>query len=357
MGMVHRKSPPVGGTFSLRKILILAENDGGAGEREGRGGDGDSNEVIGAGGGVLLVIGLGGVPGGGVDDDGGIVPNYFRLFTHSICLYGSIRFNFKCALFFAVAGLNGYILLRNNLGIDIKRGLPITLIAQQDIAIGADSASKGIVFNGCIQRAIAAVNEADRGCKCTPLTRITAAGEGAVLHGDSLFAICFVIEVYGNLATVECAVINDNRTVRIRVEGSCLGEKVAVCYSDVIDTGSTADVYTLQINGGFSITIGEFDIHCMVCMPLAPNAEVIKVGGCDGDILVEINTIIFVLYTSSAVKLKGVNFEVTFAIGNISAVANNGNIIRNMSVCHFADIGTRAAGDGDITIISHISGL
>ena len=45
----------------MRKILILAENDGGAGEREGRGGDGDSNEVIGAGGGVLLVIGLGGV--------------------------------------------------------------------------------------------------------------------------------------------------------------------------------------------------------------------------------------------------------------------------------------------------------
>ena len=63
MGMVHRKSPPVRGTFSLRKILILAENDGGAGEREGRDGDGDSNEVIGAGGGVLLVIGLGGVLG------------------------------------------------------------------------------------------------------------------------------------------------------------------------------------------------------------------------------------------------------------------------------------------------------
>ena len=46
MGRVHRKSPPVGGLF-LRKILILAENDGGAGEREGRGGDGDSNEEIG----------------------------------------------------------------------------------------------------------------------------------------------------------------------------------------------------------------------------------------------------------------------------------------------------------------------
>ena len=91
-------------------------------------------------------------------------------------------------------------------------------------------------------------------------------------------------------------------------------------------------------------------------MPLAPNAEVIKVGGCDGDILVEINTIIFVLYTSSAVKLKGVNFEVTFATGNISAVANNGNIIRNMAVGQRTDIGIRAAGDGDITL-SHISGL
>ena len=71
MGMVHRKSPPVGGTLSLRKILNLAENDGGAGEREGRGGDGDSNEVIGAGGGVLLVIGLGGVLGRADNDDGG----------------------------------------------------------------------------------------------------------------------------------------------------------------------------------------------------------------------------------------------------------------------------------------------
>lgn len=55
----------------MRKILILAENDGGAGEREGRGGDGDSNEVIGAGGGVLLVIGLGGVLGRADNDDGG----------------------------------------------------------------------------------------------------------------------------------------------------------------------------------------------------------------------------------------------------------------------------------------------
>ena len=260
-------------------------------------------------------------------------------------------------MFFAVAGLNGYILLRNNLGIDVKRGLPITLIAQQDIAIGADSASKGIVFNGCIQRAIAAVNEADRGCKCTPLTRITAVGEGAVLHGDSLYAICFVIEVYGNLATLECAVINDNRAVRIRVEGSCLGEKVAACYGDVIDTGSTADVYTLQINGGFSIAIGEIDIHYMVCMPLAPNAEVIKVGGCDGDILVEISTTTLDLRTGITAKHIGINFEVTFATGNISAVANNGNIIRNMAVGQRTDIGIRAAGDGDITIISHISGL
>ena len=64
------KSPRWGGLF-LRKILILAENDGGAGKREGRGGDGDSNEVIGAGGGVLLVIGLGGVLGRADDDDGG----------------------------------------------------------------------------------------------------------------------------------------------------------------------------------------------------------------------------------------------------------------------------------------------
>ena len=165
-----------------------------------------------------------------------------------------------------------------------------------------------------------------------------------------------MIEVYGNLAIVECAVINDNRTVRIRVEGSCLGEKVAACYGDVIDTGSTADVYTLQINGGFSIAIGEIDIHYMVCMPLAPNAEVIKVGGCDGDILFKVSTI-FVLLAGSAVIPIGVNFEIAFATGNISAVANNGNIIRNMAVGQRTDIGIRAAGDGDITLISHISGL
>ena len=95
----------------------------------------------------------------------------------------------------------------------------------------------------------------------------------------------------------------------------------------------------------------------MVGVTLAPNTEIIKIGGSDGDILFEISTIIFVLYTSSAVKLIGVNFEIAFATGNISAVANNGNIIRNMAVGQRTDIGIRAAGDGDITLISHISGL
>lgn len=149
-----------------------------------------------------------------------------------------------------------------------------------------------------------------------------------------------MIEVYGNLAIVECAVINDNRAVRIRVEGSCLGEKVAACYGDVIDTGSTADVYTLQINGGFSIAIGEIDIHYMVCMPLAPNAEIIKIGGSDGDILFEISAI-FGLLAGGTTILIGINFKVALATGNISAVANNGNIICNMAVGQRTDIGIR----------------
>ena len=165
-----------------------------------------------------------------------------------------------------------------------------------------------------------------------------------------------MIEVYGNLATLECAVINDNRTVRIRVEGSCLGEKVAACYGDVIDTGSAADVYTLQINGGFSIAIGEVDVYRVAGVTLAPNAEIIKIGGSDGDILFEISAI-FGLLAGGTTILIGINFKVALATGNISAVANNGNIIRNMAVGQRTDIGIRAAGDGDITIISHISGL
>ena len=167
-----------------------------------------------------------------------------------------------------------------------------------------------------------------------------------------------MIEVYRNLATVECAVINDNRTVRIGIKGACRGEEVAVLYGDVIDTCSTSDVYTLDIflSANFlTITIGEVDVYRVVGVTLAPNAEIIKIGGSDGDFLFEISTI-FVLLAGSAVIPIGVNFEIAFATGNISAVANNGNIIRNMAVGQRTDIGIRAAGDGDITL-SHISGL
>lgn len=93
----------------------------------------------------------------------------------------------------------------------------------------------------------------------------------------------------------------------------------------------------------------------MVCMPLAPNAEIIKIGGSDGDILFEISAI-FGLLAGGTTILIGINFKVALATGNISAVANNGNIICNMAVGQRTDIGIRAAGDGDITL-SHISGL
>lgn len=56
-----------------RMILFFAEEDGHAKGGDGHEGCGCGDHIIGAGGGVLLVIGLGGVPGGGDDDGGGML--------------------------------------------------------------------------------------------------------------------------------------------------------------------------------------------------------------------------------------------------------------------------------------------
>ena len=144
----------------MRKILILAENDGGAGEREGRGGDGDSNEVIGAGGGVLLVIGLGGVLGRADDDDGG---GAFLLDTGD----GTVslgRYFLGNGLRVAKAVLYGRITGRSggDGGSNIMGLLALTVVAQQDIAIGADGIGKGIVGQGDVKGTfLAVVYEAD----------------------------------------------------------------------------------------------------------------------------------------------------------------------------------------------------
>ena len=145
----------------MRKILILAENDGGAGKREGRGGDGDSNEVIGAGGGVLLVIGLGGVLGRADDDDGG---GAFLLDGGDValgisCYLAGNGLGQICSTTISYFGST----VGSDSGSNIMGLLALTVVTQQDITIIADSVSKGIVFNGCIQRASAAVNETNRG--------------------------------------------------------------------------------------------------------------------------------------------------------------------------------------------------
>ena len=82
-----------------------------------------------------------------------------------------------------------------------------------------------------------------------------------------------MIEVYRNLATVECAVINDNSTICIGIKGACRGEEVAVLYGNVIDTCSTSDVYTLDIGlaaNRLTIAVGEVDVYRIVGVTLAP---------------------------------------------------------------------------------------
>ena len=172
MGMVHRKSPPVGGLF-LRKILILAENDGGAGEREGRGGDGDSNEVIGTGGGVLLVIGLGGVLGRADNDDGGGaflldggdgalgISSYLGASRNSCWIHRRDR---------SVARLNSNNLICFNGSTYIvgRLGSVIlcTLVAQTDITVGAlcNGIGESVILNGGIYRSsFGCIDDTNRG--------------------------------------------------------------------------------------------------------------------------------------------------------------------------------------------------
>ena len=78
----HMEKLPRGGAFWVgRMILFFAGEDGHAKGGDGHEGRGRGDHIIGAGGGVLLGLGLGGVPGGGDDDDlsgGGLAPRFAR---------------------------------------------------------------------------------------------------------------------------------------------------------------------------------------------------------------------------------------------------------------------------------------
>ena len=65
------KAPPARESFWANHGLLFAGEDGHAKSGNSHEGHGRGDHIIGAGGGVLLGLGLGGVLGGAVDDDDG----------------------------------------------------------------------------------------------------------------------------------------------------------------------------------------------------------------------------------------------------------------------------------------------
>ena len=243
----------------MRKILILAENDGGAGECEGRDGDGDSNEVIGAGGGVLLVIGLGGVLGRVDDDDGG---GAFLLDTGD----GTVslgRYFLGNGLRVAKAVLYGRITGRSggDGGSNIMGLLALTVVAQQDIAIGADGIGKGIVGQGDVKGTfLAVVYEADGSKVIIAGIDLAAVIKGAVFDTGGHSTSLLVGDIDRSAVIAELTVLDNDRAIgsgmdcRISVAGSFAvnhGEIRLISFirSSTIHKEVAAIVYTvIEIN-------------------------------------------------------------------------------------------------------------
>ena len=156
-----------------------------------------------------------------------------------------------------------------------------------------------------------------------------------------------MVEVHRNLRARERAVGDLNLTVRVGVDGGCLGSKVAAAQGDVVHARRAADVNALYRDRVNRITIGQVHVHGVVRVSLTPNAEVIQLISGDGDILIQRYTI-GRLPAGTAVKLKGINLEVALAAGDIGVVAVDGDVVGNMTVRHRAHIRARTADDRDI---------
>ena len=168
---------------------------------------------------------------------------------------------------------------------------------------------------------------------------------------QGLTAACLVVEVHGDRAASEGAVVDRNRAVRVGVDGGVIRHKVAAGQSDVVHAARAADVDALDILFALdclAVAIGQVDSHGFIRSALTPDTKVVQFVGGDGDILGERFAIGGILCTGFAAELVGINLKVALAAGNIGVVAVDGDVVSNMAVRHGADVRIRTADDLDV---------
>ena len=220
-------------------------------------------------------------------------------------------------------------------------------IAQQDVAVAAHRIGEGAGVHAGSHRAAAAVDKAHGRSELLPITVVAAAGERAVLDGNSLRTVCLVVEVHRHLCPREGATVDDHCTVRIGVDGSSLCAKVAAGQRDVVHAGGAADVHALDGDTVDAVAVGQVHSHLMIGVALTPHAQIVQLIGRDGDVLVQISTAGRDLLAGVAAEHVGVDLQVALAAGNIGVIAVDGDIVRHVAVGQLAYIRVGTAHDGD----------
>ena len=232
---------------------------------------------------------------------------------------------------------------------NVVRRLARPAVAEEDVAVRADRARKRAARHLGRLRARAAVDEAKRRGELLPAADVAAVRERAVLDRNRLRAVRLVVDVERNLAAREGAVHRLDRAVRVRVDGGRLREEVAVRERDVVDARRARDVDALDIRlalKGLAVTVGQVDRHLVGRVTLAPHAEVVQFVGRDRNVLVEAHAVRRLLARRAAERV-GVDFQIAFATRKVGVVAVDREIVRDVSVGHFADIRARTADNRD----------
>ena len=237
-------------------------------------------------------------------------------------------------------------------------------VAQQDIAVCTLRAGDGAIADIGAHCAAAAVDEADR---CSVLIEFVlcacgaAVGEGAVLDLDRLRAVCLVVEVDRHLTSGEGAVVDHDLAVGVGVDSGRLGQEVTVDQRDVVLTDGIADVDALEVVFALdrlAVAVGQDDVDRVTRVTLAPDTEVVHLIGGDGDIFTQIisdlRIFCFDLCAGCAAIRIGIHLQIALAIGNVSVVAVDGQVIRDVAVGHGTDVRAGTADDGDLARVGHI---
>ena len=235
----------------------------------------------------------------------------------------------------------------DNLQFNVVRCLARPAVAKEDVAVRADRVRKRAARHLGRLRARPTVDETKRRGELLPVAGVAAVRERAVLDRDRLRAVRLVVDVERNLAAREGAVHRLDRAVRVRVDGGRFREEVAVRERDVVNARRARDVDALDIPlRGLAVAVGQVDRHLVGRVTLAPHAEVVQFVGRDRDVRRKICAVRR-LCARRAAERVGVDLQVAFAARDEGVVAVDREVVRDVSVGHFADIRARTADHRD----------